>query len=157
MDSDTAESGTEAYNAGGTAAGVVIDTENGEIKREVNTATKAISVTADASISYNSTTHKYTATGKAKAGNTEMDSDTAESGTEAYEAGVTYGNGAVTIGSVSAPQGSSSSFTVTATASNGKTKTEKYYIRHPNSSTIQIRQGNQSTGRIVAELDISDD
>ena len=86
---DNEESGTEAYSAGvtagGTAAGVVIDTENNEVRRELNTATKAISISA--AIAYNSITHKYTAT--AKAGNTAM--DTEESGTDAYDDGVTDG------------------------------------------------------------------
>lgn len=48
-------------------------------------------VTAGASIDYNSTTHKYTATGKAYVDNAQKDSDTAESGTEAYYDG--YGDG----------------------------------------------------------------
>lgn len=41
-------------------------------------------VTAGASIDYDSTTHKYTATGKAYVNSVQKDSDTAESGTEAY-------------------------------------------------------------------------
>ena len=87
VSSDTATSGTQAYAAGGNDAGVVIDVENNQVQVMPNTATKAISVSADASISYDSTTHKYTATGIAKAGSTNMDSDTAVSGTEAYTAG----------------------------------------------------------------------
>lgn len=148
MDSVTETGGTEAYSAGGTAAGVVIDTENGEVRRELSTSTKAVSITSKASISYSSSTHKYTATAKAKAGSTTMDTTTDVSGTEAWDA--------VGISSVSAPEGARSYFTVTATAANGNHGTQTYYIRMPNATTIQIRQGNQISGRIVAELDISD-
>lgn len=81
-----------AWNAGhtqgGLDAGVVIDTENGEVRREVNTATKAVSISSTASISYNSNTHRYTATGTAKAGSSTIDSNSATSGVEAYADGI---------------------------------------------------------------------
>ena len=50
-----------------------------------------ITVTAGASISYNSSTHKYTATGTASAGGSQRGSATSTSGTEAYDAGSTAG------------------------------------------------------------------
>ena len=95
-------SATSAWNAGhttgGSDAGVQIDTSDGKpysIERAVSTNKKSFVVSADASISYNSTTHKYTATAKAKADSTEMDSDTDVSGTEAFDAGVIVGQGYV--------------------------------------------------------------
>ena len=78
---------------GQTEAGVQINTEDGQIERALNSEIKAVSITAAAAIVYNSGTHTYTATGKARAGgnNIELDSATATSGTEAYSAGVTQG------------------------------------------------------------------
>ena len=87
---------------GQTEAGVQINTEDGQIERALNSATKAVSITAAASIAYDSNTHQYTATGKARAGgsNIEMDSATATSGTEAYSAGVAAGEAEFTLASV---------------------------------------------------------
>ena len=48
-------------------------------------------VTSTASISYNSSTHKYVATGKAYKDGTEVDSHTSTSGTQAYDAGYNAG------------------------------------------------------------------
>ena len=110
------------------ATGLVIDTENNEIRREYSAATKAISITADSSISYNSSTHKYTATGTAKAGNTTMDTDTAVSGTEAYLAGVADGEGEFTSVSVT-PINASTATMLGAAAS--------YYAGDGGSFTVQ--------------------
>jgi hypothetical protein len=87
---------------GQTEAGVQINTEDGQIERALNSATKAVSITVAADIVYNSGTHTYTATGKARAGgsNIEMDSATATSGTEAYSAGVAAGEAEFTLSSV---------------------------------------------------------
>ena len=87
---------------GQTEAGVQINTEDGQIERALNSATKAVSITAAADIVYNSGTHTYTATGKARAGgsNIEMDSATATSGTEAYSAGVAAGEAKFQLASV---------------------------------------------------------
>ena len=83
-----------AWNAGETAgqleAGVEIDTGDGmpyDVKRSLSSSTKGYTITSSSSISYDSTTHKYTASGTAKAGATTMDTSSATSGTEAYTAG----------------------------------------------------------------------
>ena len=94
---------TARYNAGktdgNTAAGVTGSWGSGAsanvytVQRAANTSTKSLSctVTAGASISYNSSTHKYTATGRAYGNASEKKSATAESGTEAYDAGYNAG------------------------------------------------------------------
>ena len=132
-------SATSAWNAGhttgGSDAGVQIDTSDGKpysIERAVSTNKKSFVVSADASISYNSTTHKYTATAKAKADSTEMDSDTAASGTEAYEAGVITGQGYVYTG-----------VTAREVVSSGGTA---YYEA---SNTTVVGRGDKITGREV--------
>ena len=77
-----------AYSNGQTAAGLSIN-GNGTntVTRALSSSTKSVSITATAGISYNSSTHKYTATAQSKAGSTNMGSDSAVSGTEAYDAG----------------------------------------------------------------------
>lgn len=79
-----------AYSNGQTAAGLSIN-GNGTntVTRALSSSTKSVSITATAGISYNSSTHKYTATAQSKAGSTNMGSASAVSGTEAYDAGVT--------------------------------------------------------------------
>ena len=84
-------SGTQAYTDGRTVGhgemGVTADTETGKVKA-AQSSTKELAITATApTFSYSATTHKYTATAKAKAGSTEMHTATAVSGTEAYLAG----------------------------------------------------------------------
>ena len=127
--SATATSGTEAYDAGVTAgntAGYNSAKLSGSFSGAVWTVTKgttgtdsvSLTLSATASISYDSTTHKYTATGKARASNADRASATATSGTEAYDAGVTAGANGVT-GSA----GSWSSGSCTVTLSNGRTVT----------------------------------
>ena len=95
----TKESGTEAYTAGKSdgnyAAGVSGSWSDNvyTVTRKANTAGKSLSctVTAGAAISYDSSTHKYTATGRAY-GNAEVKKTaTKESGTEAYDAGYKSG------------------------------------------------------------------
>lgn len=78
-----------AYSNGQTAAGLSIN-GNGTntVTRALSSSTKSVSITATAGISYNSSTHKYTATAQSKAGSTNMGSASAVSGTEAYDAGV---------------------------------------------------------------------
>ena len=78
-----------AYSDGQTAAGLSIN-GNGTntVTRALSSSTKSVSITATAGISYNSSTHKYTATAQSKAGSTNMGSASAVSGTEAYDAGV---------------------------------------------------------------------
>ena len=98
--SSTRASGTEAYDAGGTNAGVTESWGQGSyanrltVTRAANTDAKSVTheITAGVpSVSYNTSTHKYTATGKAYIDGTEKASSTRASGTEAYDAGVTAG------------------------------------------------------------------
>lgn len=84
-------SGTEAYEDGQAAAGLELDTTNKKVKRSLSSNVKEYSITADASISYNSSTHKYTAGAQSKAGNTKMQYNSKVSGTEAYDDGVSDG------------------------------------------------------------------
>ena len=78
-----------AYSNGQTAAGLSINgSGTNTVTRALSSSTKSVSITATAGISYNSSTHKYTATAQSKAGSTNMGSASATSGTEAYDAGV---------------------------------------------------------------------
>lgn len=86
-----------AYANGQTAAGVSINVNNKTVDRSLSSSTKSVAISAVASISYNASTHKYTAYSTAKAANTEIDSDDAESGTQAYEAGWSAAYGKVTL------------------------------------------------------------
>ena len=98
-------SGTEAYDAGktdgNTAAGVSGSWSGNvyTVTRAANTATKSLTctVTAGAAISYNSSTHKYTATGTAYGNATSRQTATKDSGTEAYDAGKSDGNTAAGV------------------------------------------------------------
>lgn len=123
---------TPAWNAGSNAAGVVIDASNGEVKVAASTSTKSVAITADVVATYNSTTHKYSVRGIAKAGSTQMDSVTDLTGTEAYEAGVIYGQGAVYTG-----------VTAREVLTSGGTT---YY---PASSTTVVGRGDSVTAREV--------
>lgn len=87
---------TAGIAAGKAASGVVVNTSNKTVSVTVSD-TKSVTVSAEASIGYSSSTHKYTATGKAKAGGSNMDSATATSGTEAYDAGVADGKAAAGV------------------------------------------------------------
>ena len=99
---DSTVSGTEAYDAGRTAgynsATGSYTKSGGVLKVSKTTGGTAfpISFSIDAAITYNSTTHKYTA--KALCDDDQM--DTAESGTQAYDAGVADGEGKFTLASV---------------------------------------------------------
>jgi len=99
---DTAESGTQAYDAGRTAgynSATGSYTKSGgvlKITKDTGGTAFPISFSIDAAITYNSTTHKYTA--KALCDDDQM--DTAESGTQAYDAGVADGEGKFTLASV---------------------------------------------------------
>lgn len=128
---DSVESGTQAYTAG-TTAGYNSAKVQGSWSNNVWTVSKVSSgstsdsvnttVTAAATISYDSTTHKYTATSKASAGGAVRDTKTATGGTEAFNAGV----GSVTISSVAingTHAATATSISVKATASNGATGT----------------------------------
>lgn len=123
-DTKTAVSGTEAFTAGNTA-GYNSAKLSGSFSGAVWTVTKgttgsdsvSLTLSATASISYDPTTHKYTATGKARASNADRASATAESGTEAYADGQksvtastgSWSNGSRTI-SLSSPN--TNSYTV---------------------------------------------
>lgn len=99
---DSVESGTQAYDAGVTAGNTagynsakLAGSWSGAVwtvaKGTTGTDSVSLTLSATAAISYDSTTHKYTATGKARASNADRASATATSGTEAYDAG--YGAG----------------------------------------------------------------
>jgi hypothetical protein len=99
----TTTSGTEAYDAGVTAgntAGYNSAKMSGSWNGATYTVTKnttgsaSLTVTVGASISYNSSTHKYTA--NANAGGSSRASAT--SGTEAYDAGVAAGKSSAESG-----------------------------------------------------------
>ena len=100
-----------------------------------------ITVTPSVSISYNSSTHNYTATGAAVAGGALRGTTTVTGGTEAYNAGWDYGqtqrvrstatatSQETTIKSLSF--GERWTITDTYTASNGTTSTVKYTVAAP--------------------------
>ena len=71
---------TDAFNA----SGLEIDTTNKQVKRVASSNTKTVSITAVASITYDSSTHKYTAGAQSKAGTANMQYQSKESGLEAY-------------------------------------------------------------------------
>ena len=99
---DSTDSGTEAYDAGRTAgynsATGSYTKSGGVLKISKTTGGTAfpISFSIDAAITYDSSTHKYTA--KALCDDDQM--DTAVSGTQAYDAGVADGEGKFTLASV---------------------------------------------------------
>lgn len=97
-----ARAANPAYANGQTAAGVSINVNNKTVDRSLSSSTKSVAISAVASISYNASTHKYTAYSTAKAANTEMDSDDTESGTQAYDAGWSAAYGKVTLPSAMA-------------------------------------------------------
>lgn len=132
---DSVDSGTQAYDAGVTAgntAGYNSAKLSGSFSGAVWTVTKgttgtdsvSLTLSATASISYDPTTHKYTATGKARASNADRASATAESGTEAYADGQksvtastgSWSNGSRTI-TLSSPN--TNSYTVTVGNASG--------------------------------------
>ena len=99
---DSTVSGTEAYDAGRTAgynsATGSYTKSGGVLKVSKTTGGTAfpISFSIDAQITYNSTTHKYTA--KALCDDDLMDST--DSGTQAYDDGVTAGEGHFSLASI---------------------------------------------------------
>ena len=99
---DSTDSGTEAYDAGRTAgynsATGSYTKSGGVLKISKTTGGTAfpISFSIDAAITYDSTTHKYTA--KALCDDDLMDSTV--SGTQAYDAGVAAGEGHFSLASV---------------------------------------------------------
>jgi len=79
---------------GATAAGLELDTTNKKVKRVASSNVKEYSITAEASITYNSQTHKYTAGAQSKAGTANMQYQSRESGLEAYNDGYDANNSA---------------------------------------------------------------
>ena len=113
------------YNAGYSSAKLAIDSTNKVIQKST-TGSDVVSISATAAISYNSSTHKYTATGIAKAGSTQMDSATATSGTDAYTDGLSDGRTAaglsydVTQHKINrSPSSNTKSYTMSASGSVG--------------------------------------
>lgn len=89
------------YSDGQSDGGLAIDYENGNISA-TNSNTKVAYIEADVGLSYDSTTHKYTATGMAKVAPSggdysNMDSTSTTSGTEAYDSGVSTGYGSARL------------------------------------------------------------
>lgn len=80
----------DAVSAAKASMGLVANADSQQVTVTAS-STKNITISATAGITYNSSTHKYTASGKAFAGSTEMDAATAFSGTEAYSAGENQG------------------------------------------------------------------
>ena len=97
MNATVGRASNPAYGSGrsyGQAeAGLELDTTNKKVKRSLSSNTKEYSITATATISYDSSTHKYTAGAQSKAGTTNMQYHSVESGTEAYDAGYSAGYG----------------------------------------------------------------
>ena len=117
----TTESGTEAYDAGYGSAhlsgawGSGSDANLFTVSKVQSGSSNSLTVRVTSGISYNTSTHKYTAT----AYGNQASKATSVSGTEAYDAG----KASVTIPTNTAPAGTAESATITATATNGATKT----------------------------------
>ena len=156
---DSTESGTEAYDAGRTAgynsATGSYTKSGGVLKISKTTGGTAfpISFSIDAAITYNSTTHKYTA--KALCDDDLMDST--DSGTQAYDAGVTAGEGHFSLASVTlqgsaygsiTPIGTQYNYTYTQLYESG----DSYTYYKGNGSSVTGRGSSQSisvTGNAV--------
>ena len=131
---------TTGYNAGvsdgKTAAGVSGSWGTGSgantltVKRELSSSTKSITYTVTASAptaTYNSSTHKYSLTGKALVNNTQKATGTGTTGTEAYDAGVTAGKDAAGI-SASWGTGSGANTLTVSRALSSTTKSATYTV-----------------------------
>ena len=76
------------YTAGRNNVGLEADAENAVVVTVNNSSTKSIAITAgNGAINYNSSTHKYSTTHEAYAGNALMSANLVYSGTEAWEKG----------------------------------------------------------------------
>lgn len=119
---DTFNAGSSAGYASAHLSGTWGGTNNNEYTvSKVTTGSQdsiKLTVTAGATIAYSSTTHKYTATGSAKVNGTERNTATDVSGTEAYDEGVTAGEGKFSLVSITL-QGSAISGTVYHTVASG--------------------------------------
>lgn len=71
--------------------GLYVDTANHQITLSAQSTTESISVSATATITYDSSTHKYTANGTAAAGGTQIATSSRTGGSEAYNAGIDDG------------------------------------------------------------------
>lgn len=132
------DSGDQAYQDGNTAgygSAKLVGTWDGRTltvaKSTTGDASLTYSVTAGHSITYNSTSHKYTGTCNANVNATTRNTLNFDSGDQAYTDGQTAGANSVSISSIAvygSPAASASSITVRATATNGKTKDEAINI-----------------------------
>ena len=140
-----------SYNAGYNGVKGSYTTSGGvlTVSKAASGANFPLSFSIDAGITYNSSTHKYTA--KALCDDTQMDS--VESGTEAYTAGVTAGEGKFTLASVTlqgtaygtiTPIGTEHKFTYTHLYKAGTAAT---YYYAGNSATYYQGNGSTLTGR----------
>lgn len=123
---------------------------SGATVQRYQTSKTSVTISTDASVHYNSTTHKYTAMSLAYADGVAMtgtEDTSAPSGTEAYEAGVTKGHSdrnikasAFTVGNITDyPSVGRVTFNITATADDGTTYTSAYQsISYSGSSSPSV-------------------
>lgn len=102
--------------SGGGYTGLEIDDTNKKIKASTTSTTSEVTIGVTApTLTYDGTTHKYTATASAKAGTTIMETKSGESGTAAYTAGWNDGGKTARIASIdtvdSLPSGETSNGT----------------------------------------------
>ena len=95
---------TEAYDAGVTAGkgvmGVTADTTNHTVK-VAESSTKSLAITCEkVSVVYSTANHNYAYVFQSKAGTSVVASTSGTTGTEAYDAGVTAGEGKFSLASV---------------------------------------------------------
>lgn len=133
----------------GVTGGVIVDSAvaygrnlmglrvSGNTIQRYESSKTSVTISTDASVHYNSTTHKYTALSLAYADGVAMtgtDDTSAPSGTEAYDAGVTKGHSdrnvkasAFSVGNITDyPSVGMVTFNITATADDGTTYTSAY-------------------------------
>ena len=139
----------DRYSTGYNAATASYTKANGTLTVSKTTGGTAfpISFAIDASIIYNSTTHKYTA--KALCDDDQMDS--AESGTEAYNAGWAAAYGKVTIPSTSSSNDYCQVKTPPSTV-DGPAVTTNFFLDASSNNVAYIRVGNATTGTTVATV-----
>ena len=134
---------TKKYKDGVSAVGLEVDAENGVVKKNNNSSTKSVTITAgNTNINYNSSTHKYSTTHEAYAGNALMSAVNKTTGTEAYEDGTTYGKGLMGVSvdiedmKVNVAESGTKSLNVSCTQSDLSYNTSSH--KYSTTSTTQI-------------------
>ena len=160
----SAVSGVEAYNAGKTdganSIGLTIDISEKQVKTSAGSTTKYLAVKAKPEISYDSATHKYTAKATAQVGSSTVDTDTEDSGTEAYDAGKKDANDdgwTAAVGKLSRPAaGTSSLFSATVPGSKYDTASQWSFSVTKDSPSSSGGYANVwHYGSVVGRVDIS--